>query len=177
MRFTILGQDYDIDPEDVIKVAEEAAPEPVDARHKFFVSLRNRRYPIKQLLAGATGLRNSKFTAQYAERILPKLGFTVEEFGPPPPRPHFSPKPQSSRGLINGREDIKVKQFAVTLENDEDGFFVSSCPALPGCHSQGRTRDEALNNIAQAIRGYLASMQKHGETIPEANWEVVEVVL
>ncbi|MCH7713979.1 MAG: type II toxin-antitoxin system HicB family antitoxin [Chloroflexi bacterium] len=72
---------------------------------------------------------------------------------------------------------MNVKQFAVTLDSDEDGFYVSSCPALPGCHSQGRTRDEALNNIAQAIRGYLASMRKHGETLPEAHWEVVEVVL
>ena len=141
------------------------------------MSLEGRRYPIKQLLAGAIDRSNSDFTAQYAQRILKKLGFTVEEFGPPPPRRHFRHKSPSPRETINPPENQEVKQFAVTLEYDEDGFYVSSCPALPGCHSQGRTRDEALNNIAQAIRGYLASMQKHGEILPDANWEVVEVVL
>ena len=46
----------------------------------------------------------------------------------------------------------------VVLEADEDGWVVASCPALPGCHSQGRTRDEALANIREAVEGYLASM-------------------
>ena len=177
MRFTIFGQVYDIDPEDIIKVAEGAAPEPVDRRHRYFVSLKGRRYPIKQLLAGATGLSNSEFTAQYAERNLPKLGFTVEKFGPPRPRVHFTPKPLSPRDVVGPEEGQDAMQFAVTLQSDEDGFYVSSCPALQGCHSQGRTREEALNNIAEAIKGYLASMQKHGETLPDQQWEVVEVVL
>jgi predicted RNase H-like HicB family nuclease len=35
-------------------------------------------------------------------------------------------------------------KFAITLEKDEDGFIIASCPALPGCHSQGRTREEAI---------------------------------
>ncbi len=65
-------------------------------------------------------------------------------------------------------------KFAVTLERDEDGFFVVSCPALPGCHSQGRTREEAIANITEAIRGYVASMRKHGEPIPTIT-EVEEV--
>lgn len=50
----------------------------------------------------------------------------------------------------------------VVLEIDEDGWVVASCPALPGCHSQGRTRDEALANIREAVEGYLASMGPHG---------------
>lgn len=65
-------------------------------------------------------------------------------------------------------------KFAITLEQDEGGFFVASCPALPGCHSQGRTREEAIANITEAIRGYVASMHKHGEPIP-AITEVEEV--
>ena len=44
---------------------------------------------------------------------------------------------------IVGRNTIK---FAVTLEWDEDGFIVASCPALLGCHSQGKTREEAIAN-------------------------------
>ncbi len=57
-------------------------------------------------------------------------------------------------------------QFLVTLESDEDGYIVAACPALPGCLSQGKSRDEALENIKDAIEGYLASLRKHGEPLP-----------
>jgi len=75
---------------------------------------------------------------------------------------------------IMGRNTIK---FAVTLEWDEDGFIAASCPVLPGCHSQGRTREEAIANVTEAIRGYIASMRKHGEPIPVTNVEEVEVAI
>ncbi len=68
-------------------------------------------------------------------------------------------------------------KFAITLEQDEDGYIVASCPALPGCHSQGRTREEAIVNITEAIRGYIASMRKHGEPIPVTDVEQVEVAV
>ncbi len=57
-------------------------------------------------------------------------------------------------------------KFLVTLEEDEDGYIVASCPALLGCHSQGRSREEALANIKEAIEGVIASMRKHGEPLP-----------
>lgn len=66
-------------------------------------------------------------------------------------------------------------KFLVTLETDEDGFVVAECPALPGCVSQGRTRDEALENIGEAIRGYIASLKKHGEEVPTLDVATVEV--
>ena len=66
-------------------------------------------------------------------------------------------------------------KFAILIEPDEDGFFVASCPTLPGCHSQGRTREEAIANITEAIKGYIASMRKHGEPVPQADVEEVEV--
>jgi antitoxin HicB len=53
-------------------------------------------------------------------------------------------------------------KFPITLEEDEDGFIVAECPVLPGCVSQGKTRDEALANIEEAIMGYIASLRKHG---------------
>ena len=68
-------------------------------------------------------------------------------------------------------------KFAVTLARDEDGFIAVGCPALPGCHSQGRTREEALENIEEAIRGYIASMAKHGERLPDADVEEIEVAV
>ncbi len=59
----------------------------------------------------------------------------------------------------------RFMKFAITLEYDEDGYVVASCPSLPGCHSQGKSKAEALANIQEAIRGYIASMRKHGEPI------------
>ena len=67
-------------------------------------------------------------------------------------------------------------KFRVIIEADEDGVFVAECPSLPGCVSQGKTRDEAMTNIRDAIQGYLHSLDKHGEPIPGAiTEEVVEV--
>ena len=69
-------------------------------------------------------------------------------------------------------------KFRVTIETDENGVFVAECPALPGCISQGKTRDEAMTNIRDAIQGYLESLKKHGEPIPgPITEELVEVPL
>ena len=45
----------------------------------------------------------------------------------------------------------KVYNFTVIIEKDEDGFYVGSVPALRGCHTQGKTIDELLENIKEAI--------------------------
>ena len=67
-------------------------------------------------------------------------------------------------------------KFRILVQPDEDGVFVAECPTLPGCISQGVTRQEALTNIQDAIGGYLASLRKHGEPAPlPISEEVVEV--
>jgi predicted RNase H-like HicB family nuclease len=48
-------------------------------------------------------------------------------------------------------------KYRALIEQDEDGMFVAEVPALPGCISQGRTREEALQNIREAIAAYLES--------------------
>jgi predicted RNase H-like HicB family nuclease len=48
------------------------------------------------------------------------------------------------------RREGSVK-FNVTLDRDEDGVWVVECPSIPGCVSQGKTREQALENIAEAI--------------------------
>jgi predicted RNase H-like HicB family nuclease len=58
-----------------------------------------------------------------------------------------------------GDDEMK---FRVVLQKDEDGVMVAEVPALPGCISQGATRDEALSNIREAISGYLDSLKAHG---------------
>ncbi len=42
-------------------------------------------------------------------------------------------------------------KFLVTLDRDEDGIWVVECPSIPGCVSQGKTKDEALTNVKEAI--------------------------
>ena len=46
---------------------------------------------------------------------------------------------------------IRNTQFPIIVEKDEDGFYVVECPLLRGCYSQGKTLDEALRNIREAI--------------------------
>ena len=67
-------------------------------------------------------------------------------------------------------------KMRVLIEQDEDGNFVATCPTLPGCISQGDTRQGALANIRDAIAGYIESLRKHGEPVPPPiSEDVVEV--
>lgn len=54
----------------------------------------------------------------------------------------------------------------VILTEGEDGYIVAEVPVLPGCITQGRTKEEALERAKEAIQGYLESLQKDGITIP-----------
>lgn len=66
----------------------------------------------------------------------------------------------------------------VLAEQDEDGVFVAECPLLPGCVSQGATRDKALANIKDAIAGCLESRRKHSEPITlAARGETAEMTI
>ncbi len=53
-------------------------------------------------------------------------------------------------------------KFNVTLERDEDGMWVVECPSIPGCISQGKTREEALQNIQEAIQSCLEVRMERG---------------
>lgn len=48
----------------------------------------------------------------------------------------------------------------------EDGYWVAECPSLPGCISQGATKEEVLVNIKEAIRGYIAALEEGNLPIP-----------
>ena len=53
-------------------------------------------------------------------------------------------------------------KLIVTLERDETGMIVAECPAIPGCVSQGRTEQEALENVTEAIQACLESRAANG---------------
>ncbi|RIK55596.1 hypothetical protein DCC62_31230 [candidate division KSB1 bacterium] len=50
----------------------------------------------------------------------------------------------------------------VIIYPGEDGYWVAECPSLPGCIRQGKTRQEALINIKEAINGYIAALEEDG---------------
>jgi predicted RNase H-like HicB family nuclease len=60
--------------------------------------------------------------------------------------------------FLNGKKIQKeiALPFEVILEFQEDGYFLATCPALPGCTAQGQTKSEALQNISQAVRNFMA---------------------
>jgi predicted RNase H-like HicB family nuclease len=58
-------------------------------------------------------------------------------------------------------------RYLVTLE-DEDGWVIAECPSLPGCASQGRTREEAIANIREAIQLSLETRAADAIPIPES---------
>ncbi len=68
--------------------------------------------------------------------------------------------------------------FKVFVEEDkEDGGYVIECPALPGCASQGDTVDEAVENIKEAIRGWLKTEYGHIPEDLDIKQQVLEVAL
>ncbi len=71
----------------------------------------------------------------------------------------------------------QLRRYTVIIEDGEDGYLVVHCPALPGCWSQGKTRDEAMANIREAIELYIESLMANGEPIPEEDTESVEVTI
>ena len=66
-------------------------------------------------------------------------------------------------------------KFQITIDRDEDGVWISECPSIPGCVSQGSTRDEATANVREAIALCLEVRAERGMplTVETAQVEVV----
>jgi len=65
----------------------------------------------------------------------------------------------------------------IILYPGEDDFWVAECPSLPGCVSQGRTREEAIQNIREAIQGYIAALEEDGLQVPEERFQAILVAV
>jgi len=65
----------------------------------------------------------------------------------------------------------------VIIYPGEDEFWIAECPSLPGCVSQGKTREEAITNIREAIEGYVAALKEDGLPIPEERFETLVLAI
>ncbi len=63
-------------------------------------------------------------------------------------------------------------KLIVTLERDETGMIVAECPAVPGCISQGKTEEEALKNIREAIEACIEARAANGMPLTVATREI-----
>lgn len=64
---------------------------------------------------------------------------------------------------------VSVRQ--VIIRPGEDGYWVAECASLPGCITQGKTKEEAIANIKEAIRGYIAALEEDGLPVPEERFD------
>jgi predicted RNase H-like HicB family nuclease len=76
------------------------------------------------------------------------------------------------RGIQNGSLAMRIK---IVLEPGEEGGYTAIAPSLPGCISEGNTREEALNNIREAIELYLEPIED--DQILSRNSEIVELAV
>jgi predicted RNase H-like HicB family nuclease len=61
----------------------------------------------------------------------------------------------------------------VILYPGKDGYWVVECPSLPGCVSQGKTKDEAVQNIREAIEGYILALQEDNLPVPPERFDAL----
>jgi predicted RNase H-like HicB family nuclease len=73
---------------------------------------------------------------------------------------------------------IKIKVMReVILYRGEDNYWIAECPSLPGCVSQGTTREDAIKNVKEAIEGYILALQDDGLPIPEERFEAMIIAV
>ncbi len=65
----------------------------------------------------------------------------------------------------------------VVIYPGEDGYWVAECPSLPGCISQGQSREEAIRNVKEAIEAYIVALQDDGLPVPEERFEILTVAV
>jgi predicted RNase H-like HicB family nuclease len=65
----------------------------------------------------------------------------------------------------------------VIIYPGEDGYYVAECPSLPGCVSQGKTKEEVIENIKEAIEGYILTLQDDHIPVPAERFDSMMVVV
>jgi predicted RNase H-like HicB family nuclease len=75
--------------------------------------------------------------------------------------------------LIHNSCPLSSNMRQVFIYPGEEGFWVAECPSLPGCISQGETRQQAIVNIREAIEGYILALEDDKLPIPEEHFEAL----
>lgn len=65
----------------------------------------------------------------------------------------------------------------VVVYRGEDEYWVAECPSLPGCVSQGKSRERAISNIREAIAGYVAALEEDDLPVPEDEFDALLVAV
>jgi predicted RNase H-like HicB family nuclease len=65
----------------------------------------------------------------------------------------------------------------VLIYPGEDGYWLAECPSLPGCVSQGSSREEAITNIKEAIQCYIEALEDDGLPVPAERFEALVVAV
>ena len=78
-----------------------------------------------------------------------------------------------ARRLAGETEEDGNMKLHVVVEEDEAGYFAAEVPALPGCLSQGKTREEAIANVKEAVEGWLEVMEAKQSVAGRRTIEVV----
>jgi predicted RNase H-like HicB family nuclease len=65
----------------------------------------------------------------------------------------------------------------VVIFPGEDNYWIAECPSLPGCLSQGKTRDEAILNIKEAIHAYIMALEEDRLPVPEEKFDTLVVAV
>ncbi len=76
---------------------------------------------------------------------------------------------------FTGNTELSMRQ--VIIYPGEDQYYVAECPSLPGCISQGKTREETISNIREAIEGYIAALEQDHLPVPPERFEALLVAV
>jgi predicted RNase H-like HicB family nuclease len=79
--------------------------------------------------------------------------------------------------ILTSIEQWGIEMRQIILYPGEDGYWVAECPSLPGCVSQGSTKEEAILNIREAIQGYIAALEEDGLEVPEERFQVLLIAV
>ena len=65
----------------------------------------------------------------------------------------------------------------VVIYPGEDDYWVAECPSLPGCICQGKDKEEAMENIKEAIQGYISALKEDNLSVPEERFDALVVAV
>lgn len=84
--------------------------------------------------------------------------------------------------IVSKVKSTSAKRNAETMRQviiypGEDSYFVAECPSLPGCVSQGKTKEAAVKNIKEAIEVYVAALMEDGIPVPKENFQAFVIAV